>query len=78
MQNNVMIYEDSYLRLKDYFAKKINPILLFCLLFLTRKKTGDLPDVHLKQELKCAVKSALFRFYDADYRLSDIQTDKEL
>jgi len=26
-----------------------------------RKKTGDLPDVHLKQELKCAVKSALFR-----------------
>jgi len=26
-----------------------------------RKKTGDLPDIHLKQELKCAVKSAIFR-----------------
>jgi nucleoporin NDC1 len=26
-----------------------------------RKKSADIPDVHLKQELKCAVKSALFR-----------------
>jgi len=26
-----------------------------------RKKTAGLPDIHLKQELKCAVKSAIFR-----------------
>jgi len=63
------IKEDSYGIVQKYLPEMLN-----CLLSLEqnidrcrgqgivyRKKTADLPDIHLKQELRCAVKSAIFR-----------------